>query len=66
MPTHIVAVCGIVIDEWNRILLVKTKNGRWVFPGGQVEVGENLMDALIREINEESSINIQVSKLIGV
>jgi len=35
-------------------------------PGGQVEVGENLMDALIREIKEESGIDITVSYLFGV
>ncbi|MGE8205704.1 NUDIX hydrolase [Heyndrickxia sp. NPDC080065] len=48
------------------ILLVKTHNGGWVFPGGQVEVGENLMDALIREVKEESGIDTAVSQLIGV
>ena len=66
MPTHIVAVGGIVEDEDENILLVKTKDGGWVFPGGQVEVGENLMDALIREIREESGIEVNVSNLIGV
>ncbi|MCK0473280.1 NUDIX hydrolase [Halalkalibacter sp. APA_J-10(15)] len=64
MPTHIVAVGGIVEDEQENILLVKTHHGGWVFPGGQVEVGENLMDALIREIKEESGIAI--TNLIGV
>ncbi|MGE7925042.1 NUDIX hydrolase [Viridibacillus arvi] len=66
MPTHIVAVGGIVEDEHGNILLVKTIHGGWVFPGGQVEVGENLMDALIREVKEESGIDITVSNLIGV
>jgi 8-oxo-dGTP diphosphatase len=66
MPKHIVAVGGIVEDEQGNILLVKTKHGGWVFPGGQVEVGENLMDALIREVKEESGIDVIVSHLIGV
>ena len=66
MPTHIVAVGGIVEDGKGNILLVKTRNGGWVFPGGQVEVGENLTDALVREIKEESGIDVTVSKLIGV
>lgn len=35
-------------------------------PGGQVEIGENLVDALIREINEESGIDVNVSQLYGV
>lgn len=66
MPTHIVAVGGIVEDSKGNILLVKTKNGGWVFPGGQVEVGENLTNALIREIKEESGIEVKVSHLIGI
>ena len=66
MPTHIVAVGGIVEDSNGNILLVKTQNSGWVFPGGQVEVGENLPDALVREIKEESGIDVTVSKLIGV
>lgn len=66
MPTHIVAVGGIVEDEQGNILLVKTQHDGWVFPGGQVEVGENLMDALSREIMEESGIDTYVSQLIGV
>lgn len=36
MPTHIVAVGGIIENELGQILLVKTYNGGWVFPGGQV------------------------------
>jgi 8-oxo-dGTP diphosphatase len=66
MPTHIVAVGGIVEDDHGNILLVKTQHGGWVFPGGQVEAGENLIDALSREIKEESGIDTVVSHLIGV
>ncbi len=66
MPTHIVAVGGIVEDTQGNILLVKTHHQGWVFPGGQVEAGENLMDALTREIKEESGIDVEISNLIGV
>ncbi|KWX87393.1 ADP-ribose pyrophosphatase [Paenibacillus riograndensis] len=66
MPTHIVAVGGIVENEQGEVLLVKTYHGGWVFPGGQVEAGENLIEALIREIKEESGIDTEVSRLIGV
>jgi len=66
MPTHIVAVGGIVENEIGQVLMVKTQHGGWVWPGGQVEVGENLIDALIRETKEESGIDVAVSYLIGV
>lgn len=66
MPVHIVAVGGIVENEQDEVLLVKDIRNGWVYPGGQVEVGENLMDGLIREIKEESGIDVVVSHLIGV
>ncbi|MFG6494765.1 NUDIX hydrolase [Fictibacillus sp. UD] len=66
MPTHIVAVGGLVEDDKGNILLVKTHHNGWVFPGGQVEAGENLMDALVREVKEESGIDVTVSHLTGV
>jgi 8-oxo-dGTP diphosphatase len=65
-PTHIVSAGGFVEDSEGNILLVKTRDGGWVFPGGQVEAGENIMDALVREIKEESGINTMMSYLVGV
>ena len=66
MPTHIVAVGGIVENEKGEILLVKTYHRGWDYPGGQVEVGENLIDALCREIKEESGIDVVVTHMVGV
>src|SRR5690625_1070020 len=67
MPVHIVAAGGFVENAQGDILLVKIRrDGNWVFPGGQIEVGENLMDGVIREIKEESGIDVTVSHLIGV
>ncbi len=66
-PTHIVAVDGIVENDRNEVLLVKHKHhGVYTIPGGQVEVGENLIDALKREIKEEAGIDVDVNKLICV
>ena len=65
-PTHIIACGGIVDDGEGNLLIVKTHHGGWVFPGGQVEIGENLIDGVIREVKEESGIDIEVSHLIGV
>jgi ADP-ribose pyrophosphatase YjhB (NUDIX family) len=52
-----VGVRGLVIDENNRIFLVKHSYvSGWHLPGGGVEIGETLIDALIRELHEEANI----------
>ena len=66
LPTHIVAVGGIVINDKNEILMVKHWRQGWVFPGGMVEVGENLFDGLKREVMEETgrkSLPLQFPRL---
>ena len=66
MPTHIIAGAGIVTNENNEVLMVKTYNAGWVFPGGQVEVGENVIDAVKREIMEEAGIDIEVGEVFCI
>ena len=66
MPTHIIAGAGIVINESNEVLLVKTYNAGWVFPGGQVEVGENVIDAVKREIMEEAGVDVEVGEVFCI
>ena len=65
-PTHIVSAGGIVEDGSGNILLVKAHDDGWVYPGGITEVGENLIEGVIREIKEESGIEVAVSHLINV
>ena len=66
MPTHIIAVAGIVLNEKDEVLMVKTHNHGWVFPGGQVEVGENVIDAVKREIMEEASVDVEVGEVFCI
>ena len=65
-PRHIVAVSGIVTDSRGRILLVKGDRRGWEPPGGQVELGEDLVEALKREILEESGVEVEAVRLVGV
>lgn len=63
---HFVSVAGLVTNENNEVLLVKSPKRGWEFPGGMVEPGESLQEALIREIFEESGIHVTITGFIGV
>jgi 8-oxo-dGTP diphosphatase len=65
-PKHIVSAATIVLNEQNEILLIKGPRRGWEMPGGQVEEGESLRDAAIRETLEESGIKVEVVKFCGV
>lgn len=67
-----VGVGAVIVDERGRLFLArrgpKTKNerGLWEFPGGSVEMGETLAEALRREMREEYGVEIEVGKLLDV
>ncbi len=68
MPQIRIRVAGILVKD-DRILLVRhEKNGKsyWLLPGGGVEFGETVEQALIREFKEEVGFSIQVGKLVLV
>ena len=66
LPAHIVACAGIVVNEKDEVLLEKNNRAGWVFPGGQVEEGENLIDALKREIMEETGVDVEVGEVFCI
>ncbi|MDF2788045.1 MAG: ADP-ribose pyrophosphatase [Neobacillus sp.] len=65
-PKHIVSAAAIVLNEKNELLLIKGPRRGWEMPGGQVEEGESLTDAVVRETKEESGIDIEVIKFCGI
>jgi len=65
-PTHIVAAAGYIEDKNGNMLLVKTHHRGWDTPGGQIEIGENIEEGVLREILEESGIKASVRCLVGV
>ena len=66
MPKHIVAVDCLIRDTQNRVLLKRHPERGWEFPGGKVEVGEELIEALVREVREETGVEIEVRRLAAV
>lgn len=67
-PQHSVSAAGIVIDTTGqRVLLTQRRdNGRWEPPGGVLELGETIEDAVIREVEEETGARVEVERLTGV
>jgi 8-oxo-dGTP diphosphatase len=65
-PKHIVSAAAIVINDHNELLLIKGPRRGWEMPGGQVEEGESLAQAAIRETKEESGIEIEIIKFCGI
>lgn len=67
-----VGVGAIIVDDAGRVFLAKrgekakNERGLWEFPGGSVEFGETLRDALVREIREEYGVTIEVGELLTV
>ena len=63
-PAAPVVAVGAIICHQDRMVLIRRdkepSKGRWTFPGGAVELGESLEDAVRREVFEETSLHVDV------
>jgi len=62
-------VGAVVTDGQGRLLMIKRGRepgaGLWSIPGGRIEPGETDAEALVREMLEETSLTVQVGRLLG-
>ena len=68
---HIVtSVVAVIVDDEGRVLLTKRNvppfQNLWVMPGGKVDLGEPLLEALKREVHEEVGLEGEIEGLIDV
>jgi len=69
-PKKPVVGVGAIILDGDQILLEKRKNapskGKWTVPGGLVDLGESMEQAVIREVKEETSLEVYDPRLVDV
>jgi 8-oxo-dGTP diphosphatase len=66
-PREITVVAAVIRDEEDRVLLTQRPEGShmgglWEFPGGKIDEGESPSAALIRELDEELGVGIEVRR----
>lgn len=61
------AASAIVIDAEGRILLHRRQdNNLWALPGGKMEFGESLAGCAVREVKEETGLDVEVAGIVGI
>ena len=67
-PFTYLGVGTITINDKNEILVIKEKvrwYNNWKFPGGYVDRGENILEAAVREVREETGVETEPIGLVG-
>jgi len=69
-PDNPMVGVGAVIVEQNRVLLIRRGTapllGEWSLPGGVLECGETLREAVVREAREETGLVVETGEMLGV
>ena len=66
-PLLVVGGSAIVRDAAGHVLLIRRgDNGRWALPGGMMEPGERIADCAVRETREETGVEVEVVRLVGI
>ncbi|MEW2317901.1 NUDIX domain-containing protein [Streptomyces bauhiniae] len=61
------SVTAVVCDDAGRLLLIhKTDNDLWALPGGGHDIGERIADTVVREVREETGIDVEVDNVSGL
>lgn len=67
-PNSVVpSTTAVIADDEGRIALVhRADNGLWALPGGGMDLGESIEDCAVREVKEETGLDVRVTGLVGV
>ncbi len=69
-PDHPFVGVGALVHRGGKVLLVRRakepNRGKWIIPGGLVELGEPLEDAVVREMKEELGIDVKIDRMLDI
>lgn len=68
-PDRPLVSVGAAVVDGTRLLIRRAQEpskGLWSVPGGVIELGETVQDAVIREVREETGIDVQIERLVDV
>lgn len=61
------AASAVVEDDQGRVLLhLRSDSGNWSIPGGAMEPGESLAQTVVREVFEETGVQVRPARIVGV
>ena len=55
--------CGCIVIENNKVLLIQQKKGLWGFPKGRVEKNETECETALREVKEETNLDVKIEDI---
>jgi len=62
---HPAAAVALFNSSGNLLLLRRKDNDKWTMPGGTLDFGESMADCAVREVREETGLQIRLTDLIG-
>jgi ADP-ribose pyrophosphatase YjhB (NUDIX family) len=61
------SVSAVILEPRKGLLLQqRSDGGQWGLPGGSVEIGESVAEATVREVREETGLEVAIRRLVGV
>jgi 8-oxo-dGTP diphosphatase len=70
LPSPIVGVGAVIWNDRGEIVLIRRgqepRLGEWSIPGGRLEWGESVREAITREVREETGLDVEIAGLIDV